>query len=568
MNARTTNQFGPRILAALIFLALCGTVAAPQAQATNCTAAALSALGIANVTIASATDVPAAAPNPRYCDVKGSLATNGEGAGPGSARFEVMLPANWNGKFVFHGVGGLAGTLTSSANPVDRALFLARGYATAITDTGHVSTDLTWEYTSPGQPNTARIVDYFYRAVHQVTLAAKQIVKAYYSSAAISRSYFDGCSNGGKMGLIEAMRYPDDYDGVIAGAPWLDPLGTSLWSLKNIKALLSDYIPPSLFAAIDAEIKKQCDRNDGLADALIQNPAKCSFNPGTLVPAILTRRQADALKSIINPVRDEKGGLVYPGSSVSNLGQFPLGTTGPVNELEMQAANPQAPQPWGDAAPPANWNLGIGIILNLGFYDSGVDLNNAVETNGMVKSATLKLLYDHLGPDIPDDPARLAPFFDKGGKLLIYHGYNDLIISPYRSVWFYEDLAAKTGGYDKLQAHARLFMAPGMLHCSGGPGPNAFETLSAMEKWVESGVAPDAIVASHATNGATDRTMPLCKFPEQAHYKAKGEVNDAANWTCPANDRSLLEVGPNGIQSGVGSSNHAVQAKLAVTNTN
>jgi feruloyl esterase len=362
------------------------------------------------------------------------------------------------------------------------------------------------------------------------------------------------------MGLLEAMRYPEDYDGVIAGAPWLDPLGTSLWSLKNTQALLAGYIPPSLFPAVDTAIKKQCDGADGLADGLIQDPAKCAFDPDALVPSVLTQRQADALNSIIKPVSDEKGNLVYPGSSVSNLGQ-------PVNELETPPANPTGSQPWGNAAPPANWNLARGIILNLGFYDPAVDLNNAVENRGVVKSSTLKLLYDRLAPDIPDDSSKLAVFLGKGGKLLIYHGYNDLIISPYRSIWFYEDLAGKTGGYEKLQGQARLFMVPGMLHCTGGPGPNTFDTLSALENWVEKGVAPDSIVASHSTDGVVDRTMPLCKFPEQARYKRSGKVNDAANWGCPPDDRSLLEVGPNGVQSGLGAPVHGgtrIRAKTSV----
>jgi len=518
----------------------------------DCSVAALSTFGIPNVTITSANDVPAAAPNPQYCDVKGLVATNGEGAGPNSAGFESMLPANWNGKFIFNGVGGLAGSFNSSANPVDRALFLARGYATAVTDTGHLSTDPGWQFTSPGQPNTAKIVDYFYRAVHQVTLAAKQLTKDYYHATTISHSYFDGCSNGGKMGLLEATRYPEDYDGVIAGAPWLDPLGTSLWSLKNTQALLAGYIPPSLLPAVDAAIKQQCDATDGLADGLIQNPAKCSFNPDSLVPGVLTQPQANALKSIFKPVSDDKGNFVYPGSSVS-LG---LPANGLVNELATPPANAKSSEPWGETAPPANWNLARGIILSLGFYDPSVDLNNAVENDGVVKSSTLKMLYDRLGPDIPDDPTKLASFFRKGGKLLIYHGYDDLIISPYRSIWYYEDLAGKTGGYKKLEGQARLFMVPGMQHCNGGPGPNAFDTLSALEKWVEKGVAPDTIVASHSTNGMIDRTMPLCKFPEQARYKGSGAVTGAANWSCPTNDKSLLEVGPNGVQSGLDAPAH------------
>src|SRR6202171_5020434 len=183
MQAHIERSGRPGVFILLAGLAaiLCGAVAAPV-SAMDCKAPALAALGVPNMTITSATNVPAAAPNPQYCDVKGSVETSGEGAGPNSADFEAMLPANWNGKFIFNGVGGLAGTLNSSANPVDRALSLARGYATAITDTGHLNTDPTWEFTSPGEPNTTKIVDYFYRAVHQVTFAAKQIVKDYYNS--------------------------------------------------------------------------------------------------------------------------------------------------------------------------------------------------------------------------------------------------------------------------------------------------------------------------------------------------------------------------------------------------
>jgi len=548
-NTRTRGVLIPLFgMAALLY---CFATAAP-AEAIDCQAAALNALGVANMTINSATDVPAAAPKPEYCDVKGSVATSGEGAGPNSAGFEAMLPANWNGKFIFNGVGGLAGNLTSSANLVDQALFLARGYATAITDTGHVSTDPAWEITSPGEPNMPKVVDYFFRAVHEVTLATKALVKDYYHTTTIAHSYFDGCSNGGKMGLIEAMRFPSDYDGIIAGSPWLDPVGTSLWSLKNMKALLDAYIPLPVFATVGAAITRQCDAADGVADGLVQNPAKCAFNPDALVPETLTQKQADALKMIMKPVTDEKGNLVYPGSSVGNLGQVNNSPRGPVSQLEMPAANPAGARPWGDATPPGNWNLATGILLALGYYDLSVDLNTAIETNGVVKPAALKLVYDRLAADVPDDPSKYGAFFSRGGKLLMYHGYDDLIISPYSSVWFYEDLAEKNGGYEKLGANARLFMVPGMQHCNGGAGPNAFDTLSALENWVEKGVAPDAITATHSTNNAVDRSMPLCKFPEQARYKGSGDVNDAANLSCPQKDQSLLASGPNGNLAGVG----------------
>ena len=537
-------QFGTMALIAL-------AVASTPAWGAACSTDSLSALKISNMTFTTVSDVAAAAPNPEYCDVKGSVATSGEGADPGSANFDIMLPQNWNGKFVFRGVGGLAGVLNTSANPADQALFLARGYATAITDTGHLVANPTWEYTAPGAPDMPKVIDYYYRAVHQVTLAAKQLVMAYYQADTIRRSYFDGCSNGGKMGLIEASRYPADYDGIIAGSPWIDPVGTSLWSLKNIKALLDAYIPPDKFQAVDAAIKKQCDKADGVADGLIQNPAKCAFNPDALVPETLTQKQADALKIIMQPVRDEQGKLIYPGASVGNLGQNNVTVRGYTDYLDKPPADPTSAKPWGDATVPANWSLSQNILMKLGYQDSGKDMTNSIEKNGVVNADALNLVYTRLAADVPDDPSAFGAYFAKGGKLLIYHGYDDLVISPYSSIWFYEDLAKENGGYAKLQANARLFMVPGMQHCVDGDGPNHFETLTALEQWVEKGNPPEAIPATHSTNDAVDRTMPLCKFPEQAHYKGSGDVKSAASWSCPQNDKSLLAVGPNGILAGV-----------------
>jgi feruloyl esterase len=190
--------------------------------------------------------------------------------------------------------------------------------------------------------------------------------------------------------------------------------------------------------------------------------------------------------------------------------------------------------------------------MKLGYYDAGKDMNNSIESNGVVKADALNLVYTRLAADIPYDPSAFGPYLAKGGKLLIYHGYDDLIISPYSSIWFYEDLAQENGGYEKVQLNARLFMVPGMQHCVTGAGPNTFDTLSALEQWVEKGIAPDAIPATHSTNNAVDRTMPLCKFPEKAHYKGSGNLNSISSWSCPQNDKSLLAVGPNGIQAGAG----------------
>ena len=346
-------------------------------------------------------------------------------------------------------------------------------------------------------------------------------------------------------------RFPSDYDGIISGSPWLDPVGTSLWSLKNTKALLDGYIPSVKFQAVSAAILKQCDKADGVADGLIQNPAKCAFQPDALVPETLTKKQADALKLIMSPVRDEQGRIIYPGASVGNLGQDNMTVRGPTNYLETPPADPSSAKPWGDATVPANWSLSQNILMKLGYYDAGTDMNNSVESNGVVKTDALNLVYTRLADDIPDDPSKFGAYFAKGGKLLIYHGYDDIVISPYSSIWFYEDLAQETGGYAKLQQNARLFMVPGMQHCVTGAGPNSFDTLSALEQWVEKGIAPDAIPATHSTSNAVDRTMPLCKFPEQAHYKGSGDPKSVSSWSCPQNDKSLLAVGPNGIQAGV-----------------
>ncbi len=523
----------------------------------NCTVAALSALNVPDLTITSATDVAAAAPNPEYCQVVGTVVTDGEGAGPGSAGLQVQLPANWNSKLLFNGVGGLAGSFSSSANPVDLTLFLPKGYATGVTNTGHVSTNLSWEYITPGVPNTPALTDYFYRAVHETTLAAKQLVKSYYD-APISRSYFDGCSNGGKMGFQEATRYPDDYDGIIAGSPWLDPLGTSLWALKNTQELLASYIPPSLYPAIDAAQVAQCGRGEDVT-GLIHDPAKCAFDPDSLVPGTLTQAQADALKLIRAPVKDAKGGLLYPGSPISY--DTAPGNALSVNELATPAPFPTAAQPWGPfpAIPspaPSNWGLAVDVISLLGYYDPSVNLNSAtVESEGVVTWDAAKLLYERLHDDIPDDPAKMHTFLDKGGKMIIYHGYSDPIISPYRTIWYYRDLAREHGGYRKLQEHVRFFTVPGMNHCTGGVGPNKYDTITALEDWVEQGIAPDGIIATKyagdVIGAAVLRTMPLCKYPEEARYNGTGNVDEATSWSCPQDDHSLLRIGLNGFEAGL-----------------
>ncbi len=537
-----------------------GIVSATSAHAAeNCTATALTALKIPHVTIANAKEVTAAGPFPTYCDVAGSVATDGDGAGPNTARFEIRLPEKWNHKFVFFGVGGLAGALSPSANPGDFVSSLGRGYATAITDTGHVGKnpfDPSWILAAPGKPNKAKVVDYFYRAQHQVTIAAKLLVQGFYAAAKIDKAYFDGCSFGGHMGLTEAMRYPDDYDGVVAGAPYMDNR-TQLWGYKDAKAFLNAYLPPDLVAKVNDAVLASCDAADGAKDGLIQNPAKCSFDPHSLVPGTLTKEQADAFEIFMRAVTDAHGHTIYPGSSVSDLTAMDGPAGGFTGWVEsVPPVDVRAAEPWGDK-PPVLWAAAEGFTKFFDLRDPAYNLNTDwPEKDGQIADKALRQFDQRLGFGDVDQPARLDRFLAAGRKLILYHGYGDTAISPFRTVWFYEDLAKRRGGYAKTQKEARLFMVPGMLHCLGGDGPNAFDTLGAIDDWVDHGKAPDAIVASKFPDNKPDkpatRTMPLCAFPEQARYSGSGDVNVAANWSCPATDQSQLEVGADGVMAGMG----------------
>jgi feruloyl esterase len=544
-----------RAMSSIAMLAA-AAVAPAIASAVDCSLQSLNALHTAHLQVTSARVVPAALPRQEYCDVKGSVATRGEGAGPGSAGFELLLPAHWNGKYMFGGSRGEGGSLQSSANPVDLQQFMVAGYASVTTDDGHPQSDRHWFFTRPGQGDMPKLVDFFYRAVHQVTLATKDLVRTYYAARSISRSYFDGCSNGGREGVMVAARYPDDYDGVIAGSSWLDPAGNALADLKNVKALIGAPIPLSKFAQIDAAILAQCDAADGTRDGLIQNPAACSFKPQSLVPGVLTSAQARALDLYFSSVRDMQGNLIYPGMTVSNL-EMQFGTaSAPMVELSQPPAHPDAAQPWGKGPAPHLWRSAGGVILVLGYRDPKVDMNNTVEKQpGVVGQRVLQTLYSRLRADITDDPQSLQRFFARGGKLLMYHGLSDATISPYISVWFYEDLAAQRGGYAAAQRNARLFLVPDMEHCSDGPAPVRFDTLTALDNWVEHGQGPDDMTSFYTNGRMSGRTLPLCKFPEMPRYKGNGDIRNAQNWACSPRDRSMLETGLNGAEAGLSSRN-------------
>lgn len=442
-------------------------IAGGAQAATDCSLAAVSALKGRGVSIASA-DMKS--DGGLFCDVKGTLVTTGEGAPDGLARFEVRLPAQWNGKFLFLGVGGLGGNLYPSVTRADLLAATAGNYATAITDTGHegaASADARWALIKAGVADEAKLTDYYFRAVHQVTLAARQLVQSYYGKPP-ARSYFDGCSNGGRQALMEASRYPDDFDGIVAGAPFMD-IKAILAGTRLYQHLLtpSAYIPAALLPIIDAATLASCDAVDGVKDGLIQNPAKCSLDLKSLIckpgeeSNCLNSDQVAALKIYFSATRDETGRYLFPGSANTDLqgGGMSVWSVGTAAPDDMRAA-----EPWAKPDQrPLSWQFVDGVMKYIVERDPDFDLRKF-----RFDARSTALFTERTGAGNADDPAKLAPFIAKGKKLLIYHGFSDPALAPLRTIKFYEELAAAHGGYEKLQDNVRLFLAPDVQHCGGG----------------------------------------------------------------------------------------------------
>jgi feruloyl esterase len=441
---------------------------------------------------------------PAFCRVTGVVAP--------SINFEVWLPPasgdkKWNGKFNGVGNGGMAGFIAYDAMMQS----LGRGYATASTDTGHVD--------KPGDDSWALdeklIVDFASRGIHTTTLAAKAIIRAYYNRDP-EFSYFTGCSGGGGQALSEAQRYPEDYNGIVAGAPANYP--THLWPGELYAAWVThrnepNQIPNEKLPVISKAAVESCDAQDGVKDGVIGDPRRCKFNPETIQcagadgPGCLTAAQVDSVRKIYQGAKDLSTGKSFwygyeMGSETFWPGHIntPFGT--PVSYFKYMVLNNPA---W-------DWK---------GF--SFADPKNFV----LMDEASKKL-----GPVLDSTDPDLGPFKKRGGKLILYHGWLDQNISPRNTIQYFETVKEKMGGERSTLDFARLFMAPGMAHCGGGPGPNTLDALSSLEQWVEKGKAPEIIIASHSGEGKVDRTRPLCPYPRVAKYKGTGSTDEAANFTC------------------------------------
>jgi feruloyl esterase len=486
----------------------------PLAAATACDK--LASLALPNVTITLARDVAAGAftpstepgaddppPNPRafgalpaFCRVAATLKPSTDS----DIKMELWMPAaNWNGKFQAVGNGAFSGSIALAA----MAAPLARGYATSSTDTGHPGNTGRFAL---GHPE--KTVDFAWRAVHEMTVASKAIIAAFYDSGP-RVSYWSGCSAGGRQALKEAQRFPSDYDGIIAGSPGLDWTGRASQAVRGAQLLADENARFSMAKAqmLHNAIVEACDALDGLKDGLIADPTKCSFDP-----VVLQCKGADAA-TCLTAAQVKTARTLY--TSLTNS-QAKRETAGLQRGSELGWTN----MGWTASARAT----GLDQFRFLVFKDPTweVDRFNAQTDLARADDADDGLIN---ALDV-----NLKPFIDRGGRLIQYHGWSDPQISPGNSVQYYQRVQQALG--PKVQDAYRLFMAPGMGHCRGGEGPNAFDPVAALEQWVEQKKAPDQIVASHVANGAVDRTRPLCPYPQVATYRGSGSVDEAANFVC------------------------------------
>jgi feruloyl esterase len=527
--------------------ALAGSIgtAASACAAASCSVEALNALHAPDVSITDAKSMASAGTAPAYCDVQGTVVTKGEGVADGLARFAMQLPEAWQQRFLFFGVGGNAGNLAPSANATDQSLALGKGYATILTDTGHVGdgTSARWTRLSDGRPDMVKRTDFFYRAAHDVTVAGKALAEAYYA-AKVEHAYFDGCSTGGRMAMMEADRYPKDYQGVIAGDPLLSNITSAARAVVQKAALSSPaaYIPETTIAAIDARVTGQCDAIDGAKDGLVQNPSACPVHAEDLLCRAdetgdcLNADQVRVLKSYTSPFFDTHGHVVFGPWALTDLSgpqglAFNTTGLGAPDLSDLAAPWKAAPQAeargWALVQQMLTYWLGLGPSATV----AALDTDPGANTIGDKMLAMMDATY---AQGNTRDPAQLKPFIAQGHKMILYHGASDPSIPASQSIAFYQELAEQQQNIERTQESVRLFLVPGMHHCSGGPGPDQFDTLSAIEAWVERGKAPDVIQASTSPNSPVQHRLPLCPYPQQARYRGAGEINDPANWSCAA----------------------------------
>ncbi len=450
---------------------------------------------------------------PEYCDVLGHIQSN--------IKFRMFMPTDWNGRFFMVGNGGLAGDdllepgYPQHLNKMKAAI--RHGFATVMTDSGH--SDKEQPGGSFAHNNFSSEIDFAFRAIHVVSVTAKLLLKEVYGQSP-KYNYFDGCSGGGRQGLMSVQRYPDDFNGVVAGAPAFN------WTAFSVARMLFNPIMKDAQVSL-AQVKtlgtivtNACDGQDGIEDELIENPLACNVDFGKVLPVC---RKVD------------KHGKCFTAKQVSAIKRLHADTI--VNGVRLQPGFP----PGSDWSKPNGWDVWIPSSDNKG-----------VDPGQYIAEETLRYIaFDN------DDPTRkmadfnaerdmenfglamrlleatdtdIHAFKNAGNKLLMYMGWEDMVFSPKALVDYYEAITERMG--KDTGSFARLFMAPGMYHCFGGPGPNKFDYMTPLVTWVEEDIAPDKIIAFQYSDEENVRTHPLCPWPKIAKYNGQGMVNEAKSFSC------------------------------------
>jgi len=485
----TVSSVAASVVALLLLAGNPGSAAADGPVCAVLSKHSFATLPDAPTTITSATEVPASADLPAHCQVRGFVAPQ--------VRFEVRLPAGWNGKFLHQGCGGLCGDVQPAT--CDDAL--SRNYAIAVTDMGHQGQpwQSAWAFN-----NLPAEIDFAYRATHVVTVAAKAIIAQHYGRPA-TRSYFRGCSTGGRQGLVEAQRFPGDFDGIIAGAPVLDETGVAalhlMWSGQaNLDAQGKPLLEPAHVELLHAAVLKACDGLDGERDGILDDPRRCTFDPAALAcpgdvaaTTCLTTGQQAAARRIYTGARNSRGESIFAGGMsrgseyewvpnfVGRNGPAVFAPGGPIKELYQYLLF--MPDP-GPNAPVTTFDF----------------------DRDPPRLALMESLYTAQNPD-------LTAFRARGGKLILYHGWDDAEIPPALMLRYFERLQTTMGGPKATADFARLYMLPGVAHCRRGPGADTADWLTYLDRWVEQGEAPDAVDTYHLTLAQNYLGLPRPRFP-------------------------------------------------------
>lgn len=480
-------------------------LAAAAGQTTPCPS--LRALTGFEFTIATAEAVPASKEVPAHCRVTGQILPE--------IRFEVYLPSNWNRRFLMRGNGGYAGVMDRGG----ARRIMQQGFAVAVTDTGH---DAVLEPGAIFALNRQKLLDYAFRSLHTTAVAAKQLIRAHYG-AAPEKSYWFGCSTGGRQALIMAQRFPDDFDGIIAGAPVLDFTGTMFQFAWISNALAAAPIPLAKMRAVSEAVYRKCDGSDGLEDGLIDDPRRCDLSPsrdlpqcpaGQDNPTCLTEPQLQAVTKIYSPVF-ANGRQLMPG--------WPAGA---------EVIPPNGRSGWSewilkDDGPTIGFNFADSFFKHMAFErkNPNFDLARLDFDKDSPRVDWLRLILDAVDTD-------LSAFRARGGKLIMYYGWSDQALNALMGVNYFEAVLQRMG----TQTHDffRFFTVPGMFHCGGGIGCSSFDMLPPLMEWVEKGNAPERVISSRVVDGKTVRTRPLCPYPQTARYRGSGSIDEAASFTCVA----------------------------------